>query len=169
MTDSNTKEKQAYQKPNKVCCRPGISLIEAMNAILILSIAAIGASGYRYFATLDAQKAEMQITAARIGHLLSESWRALQGAETYDPAAHLDSGLTIAKSDGPDAPEGFTSLGSYTVVLNDAAYYMTLSWKDVSTDLRALNIVLIWMQTNQGQNEINEAGKSFELTTYVLN
>lgn len=84
------------QMPNKVCCRSGISLIEAMNAILILSIAVIGAPAYRYCSTLDSRKAEAYITAARFGHLLCESWRGLGGNNTYDPVDHLSSGLTIA-------------------------------------------------------------------------
>jgi hypothetical protein len=138
-----------------------------MNAIFILMLAVIGASGYRYFATLDARKADTYITAARVGHLLCESWRGLQGTEIYDPAAHLGTGLTIAAGDGSAAPEGFTALGTYELMLNDVAYHIILSFKDVSTDLRALNIVLIWQQKVQGQNEIDQADNSFELTTYV--
>jgi prepilin-type N-terminal cleavage/methylation domain-containing protein len=169
MMDSQTKGEKVSQRLKKIPFRSGMSLVEVMNAIAILLIAVLGASGYRYCATLDARKAEAYITSARIGHLLSESWRGLQGVDTYDPTAHLGTGLNIAASDGPYAPEGFTSIGTYKVALNDAAYYVTLSWKDVSTDLRALNVVLIWTQMAQGQSEIEEADKSFELTTYVLN
>ena len=159
------------QKADKTWCRSGISLIETMNAVVILLIAVIGASGYRYCSTLDARKADAYVGSARIGYLLSESWRGLQGSETYDPAAHLGAGLTITTSEGPDAPNGFTELESYEVVLNDVVYYATLSWKNLSSDLRALNVVLIWAQRSQGeeQNEIDEADRSFELTTYVIN
>lgn len=158
-----------FQKANKAWCRSGISLIETMNAIAILSIAVIGASGYRYCSTLNARKANAYIASAQIGHLLSESWRGLQGSETYDPAAHLGGGLTIKASNGPDAPGDYSVLGSYEIVLNNAVFYATLSWKDLSSDLRALNIVLIWDQRSQGQYEIDKADRSFELTTYVLN
>jgi len=157
------------QKANKNRYRSGISLVETMSAIVILSIAVIGATGYRYCSTLDARKADAYIASARIGHLLSESWRGLQGSETYDPTAHLGTGLTITAGEGPDAPGGYTVLGSYEIVLNDTTFYTTLSWKDPNSDLRALNIVLIWAQMSQGQNEIDEADRSFELTTYVLN
>ena len=158
-----------FQKTNKAWCRSGISLVETMNAIAILSIALIGATGYRYCSTLDSRKADAYVASARIGHLLSESWRGLQGSEAYDPVAHLGGGLTITASEGPDAPGGYTELGSYEIVLNDTAYYATLSWKDLNSGLRALNIVLNWAQRSQGQNEFDKADRSFELTTYVQN
>jgi hypothetical protein len=140
-----------------------------MNAIAILSIAVIGITGYRYCSTLDAHKADAYIASARIGHLLCESWRGMQGAENYDPASHLGAGLAITASNGPEAHGGYTVLGSYKIIMNNVAFYATLSWKDLNSNLRALNIVLIWAQRNQGQNDIDEADRSFELTTYVLN
>ncbi|MFC1794296.1 hypothetical protein ACFL3Q_11990 [Planctomycetota bacterium] len=157
------------QKVKKTWYRPGISLIETMNAIAILSITLIGVSGYRYCSTLDARKADAYIASARIGHLLSESWRGLQGSEAYDPVARLGAGMTITAGEGPDAPGGYTVLGSYEIVLNDITFYATLSWKDLSGNLRALNTVLIWAQRTHEQNELDDADKSFELTTYVLN
>lgn len=163
------KGEKVFKKRTKVRLRSGISLIEAMNAIAILAIAVIGASAYKFCATMDAQKAETYITSARIGHMLCESWCGLQGAENYDPATHLGSGLAITQSDGPDAPPGFTSIGTYELLLNDVVYHINMSWKNVNTDLRALNVVLVWPQRVHGQSEIEQADKSFELTTYILN
>ena len=140
-----------------------------MNSIAILSITLIGVSGYRYCSTLDARKADAYIASARIGYLLSESWRGMQGYEAYDPVTRLGAGLTITESEGPDAPGGYTVLGSYEIVLNDITFYATLSWKDLSGNLRALNTALIWAQRTHEENEIDDADKSFELTTYVLN
>ena len=157
------------QKVNKTWYRSGISLIETMNSIAILSITLIGVSGYRYCSMLDTRKADAYIASARIGYLLSESWRGMQGYEAYDPVARLGAGMTITASEGPDAPGGYTVLGSYKIVLNDINFYATLSWKDLSGNLRALNTVLIWAQRTHEQNELDDADKSFELTTYVLN
>lgn len=157
------------QKRNKTWCRSGISLVETMNAIVILSITLIGISGYRYCSTLDTRKADAYIASARIGYLLSESWRGMQGYEAYDPVAQLGAGLTITASAGPDAPGGYTVLGSYEIVLNDIDFYATLSWKDLSSSLRALNVVLVWAQRIHEQNDIDDTDKTFELTTYVLN
>jgi len=155
-------------KTGKICCRRGFSLVSIMIAIAILLAALIGTSNFRYFSALDAQKATARITAARIGLMLCESWRGLGGVDTYDPATYFSSALTITQSAGPDKPEDFTLLGSYTVTLNGANYYITLSWKDVSTGLRALNIVVAWAQREQGQSSLNDADKSFKLTTYAL-
>jgi len=155
-------------KTGKICCRRGFSLVSLMIAIVILLVALIGTSNFRYFSALDAQKAAARITAARIGLMLCESWRGLGGIETYDPATYFGSALTITQSAGPNKPEDFTLLGSYTVTLNGAIYYITLSWKDVSTGLRALNVVVAWAQRPQGLSSITDVDKFFRLTTYAL-
>jgi hypothetical protein len=139
-----------------------------MIAMAILLAALIGTSNFRYYSTLDAQKAAAKITASRIGLMLCENWRGLGGIETYDPEASLGSTLTITPSTGPDKPGDFNLLGSYTITLNGANYYITLSWKDVSSGLRALNIIVAWAQREQGTSSLNDADKSFKLTTYAL-
>jgi Tfp pilus assembly protein PilV len=153
----------------KIRLQSGISLVETMNAIVILSIGLIGISAYRYCSAMDAHKADTYAASARIGYLLSESWKGMQGSETYDPIARLGAGLPITASNGPEAPAGYTILGSYRIVLDDNVFYATLSWNDVNSGLRALNVVLTWAQSAEGQNDIDKADKSFELTTYVLN
>ena len=145
----------------------GFTLVEAMITILILSIAVIGTSGYRYHAAMDAQKAAMHITAAGVALLLTESWRGVKGDETYDPIAHLGSDLVITTGNSTTV-EGFNLLGGYTVVANGVNYYyVTLSWKDVGTELRILNVVVTWIQRDQGQTGSSYADKSFKLTTYT--
>jgi hypothetical protein len=155
-------------KTSKIRRRRGFSLVGVMIAMAILLAALIGTSNFRYYSTLDAQKAAAKITASRIGLMLCENWRGLGGVETYDPTTSLGSTLTIAPSTGPDKPGDFTLLGSYTITLNGANYYITLSWKDVSTGLRALNIIVAWAQREQGTSSLNDADKSFKLTTYAL-
>ena len=156
-------------KTSKIRCRRGFSLVSVLIAMAILLAALVGTSNFRYYSTLDAQKAAAKITAARIRLMLCESWRGVKGIETYDPTAHFGSALTITQSTtGPDKPVDFTLLGNYTVTLNGANYYITLSWKDVSTGLRALNIVVAWAQRTQGTSSLNDADKSFKLTTYAL-
>jgi len=155
-------------KTSKIRSGRGFSLVSIMVAIVILLVALIGTSNFRYFSALDAKKAAARITAARIGLMLCENWRGLGGIETYDPATYFGSDLTITQSAGPNKPEDFTLLGSYTVTLNGANYYVTLSWKDVSTGLRALNIVVAWAQRPQGLSSLADVDKSFRLTTYAL-
>lgn len=155
-------------KTCKIRCRGGFSLVSVMIAIAILLAALIGTSNFRYYSALDAKKAAAKITASRIGLMLCENWRGLGGMETYDPAAYLGSDLTITASSGPSEPADFTLLGSYTVTVNGANFYITLSWKDVSAGLRALNIIVAWAQRDQGSSSLNDADRSFKLTTYAL-
>ena len=155
-------------KKCKIRCRRGFSLVGIMIATIIILAALIGTSNFRYYSTLDAQKAAAKITASRIGLMLCENWRGIGGIETYDPTTSLGSDLTITTSTGPAEPADFTLLGSYTITLNGANYYITLSWKDVSTGLRALNIIVAWAQREQGTSSLNDADKSFKLTTYAL-
>ncbi len=155
-------------KTCKIRCRRGFSLVSVMIAISILLAALIGTSNFRYYSALDAKKAAAKITASRIGLMLCENWRGLGGIETYDPAAYLGSDLTITASSGPSEPTDFTLLGSYTVTVNGANFYITLSWKDVSAGLRALNIIVAWAQREQGSSSLNDTDRSFKLTTYAL-
>ncbi|MBN2138935.1 MAG: prepilin-type N-terminal cleavage/methylation domain-containing protein [Sedimentisphaerales bacterium] len=152
----------------------GITLIEVMAAIVIVSIAVLGASGYRYYSAMDTRKASLQSSAARIALLLCESWRG-RGYDlvtTYDPSAHLGSDVEIDTSTtGPEYPFGFTPLGRYKITANDGDYWVSLSWKDDETTsgLRALNTVVAWAQ---GRSSTDSAGivvmdKTFRLTTYV--
>ncbi len=151
----------------------GLSLVETMIAIVILSAAVIGASGYRYYAALDARKADIQMTAARIGLLFCESWHGVNGIETYDPTASSSSDLQITPITVPASYKyaGFTTLGGYMVVASDANnvnYYAVLSWKDVAAGLRALNVTVAWPQRGQSAAVITDTDKLFMLTTYTL-
>lgn len=145
------------------------SLVEVMVAILILSVAVIGASAYRYYAALDARKASVRITAARMGVMLCESWRGVSGVETFAPTAYFGTDIAITDGEGPAVPEGFTALGSYEIVSNGVNYYATLSWQDVGTGLRALNVAVAWPLRDQGASSLANTDRVFELTTYVSN
>ena len=155
-------------KTSRIRCRCGFSIISIMIAITILIAALIGTSNFRYYSALDAKKAAAKITASRIGLMLCENWRGLGGIETYDPVAYLDSALNITTSSGPAKPTDFVLLGSYTVTVNNANFYITLSWKDVSAGLRALNIIVAWAQREQGQSSLNDADSTFKFTTYTF-
>ncbi len=61
----------------------GLTLIEVMIAILILSITVLATSGFRYYAAMDARKADVQITAARLASLLLSSWKGSGGYSGY--------------------------------------------------------------------------------------
>jgi len=156
-------------KTIKIRCRHGASLVGTMVAVVVLLIALIGTSNFRYFSALDARKANEQTTAARIALMLCEGWRGIKGNETYDPTAHLGSCLAITQNNYtcPEMPVDFTLLGRYTVVLESVNYYTTLSWRDVNPGLRALNVVVAWAQRDQGAGGIDSVDKTFKLTIYT--
>jgi hypothetical protein len=142
-----------------------------MVAVVILLIALIGTSSFRYCAAMDARKADAQTMAARVALMLCESWRGINGDVTYDPVAHLGTNLDISQSaTGPAKPSDFTLLGSYVVDLDDVhdvTHYATLSWKDVQPRLRALNVTVAWAQRGPDGNGNETVDKSFRLTIYT--
>lgn len=165
-----------HQKTIKIRCRRGVSLISTMVAVVILLIALIGTSSFRYCAALDGRRAGTQTTAARVALTLCESWRGVKGDQTYDPVSQLSSDLKIAASGtGPDNPGDFNLLGKYVVVLDyikSVNYNATLSWKDVQPGLRALNVVVTWASRDlsvksKGVSTVAAPDKSFVLTIYT--
>jgi len=145
----------------------GVSLVGTMVSISILSIAVIGTTRFRYYSALDSRKAAMHRTSARVALALCESWRATESTETYNPIGHLGSELNISQSaiTNIEYDATFTLLGNYRVVLNGVDYNATLSWKDVSSGLRALNVIVSWPHRGGEESRTTE---SFILTNYVI-
>lgn len=160
----------------KIWGRRGVSLVDTMVAVSILLMALLGMFTIRYRVALDARRADARTTAARIAQMLCESWRGLDGDETYDPVIHLASDLGMAQGAGPANPDDFTLLGSYTVAFNDGTgvdnYFTTLSWKDIQPGLRALNVLVAWASREQLGDAAQQidgvsVDKSYELTVYT--
>ncbi len=146
----------------------GSSLIEVMLAAAIVSIAVIGGISYRYYSSLDARRANIHATTARVALMLCESWGGTNGSLAYDPVAHLDSDLlTITADDGQAAPAGFTTLSSHKLIVSDITCYATLSFRDVDTNLRALNVRVAWQRRDQSDKELSDMDSVFELNNYV--
>ena len=156
----------------KIRYHQGVSLVDTMVAVVILLIAIIGTSIFRYNAVLDGRKAKAQTAAARIALMLCESWRGINGDVTFDPTELSTSDLTVSQTTQSLSaePSDFTLLGRYTVTLNDVhgvTYHTTLSWKDIQSGLRALNVVVAWAQRGPGEDGVENVDKSFELTVYT--
>ena len=144
-----------------------VTLVEVALATLLMAVGFLGATSYRYYAALDEQRATMWRSAARIGLLFSDSWRGLKGSETYDPLAHVGSGLDIKPIAGSEAPDGFNLKGTYVIATDRHHYFATLSWKQVEPELKALNVVVNWMPSPSAEADLAGADKSFKLTTYI--
>jgi len=155
------------EKANNFWYPRGTSLVGTMTSITILCIAIVGTANFRCYATRDSRKAFMFNRATRIAVTLSEGWRAVKGSETYNPIANLGSDLTITQSSEPEVEydESFTLLASYKIVLNGTSYHTILAWKDVSTGLRAINVIVAWAQRGGQQSSPDNV---FKLTTYAL-
>jgi len=152
----------------------GFTFIEVMGAILVLTVAMLGASAYRYYAALDARKADLQTTAARIACMLCETWRGSSDPNTFDPAAHFGTELAIElmkTQEGPHTPTDFEVLGTYRIVVEGVDYRAGLFWRDVSVGLRALTVIVVWEwdPVNHPLGPSKYANQSFKLTTYVAN
>jgi len=156
---------------SKIRCRRGMTLVGTMVAVVILLIAVIGTSSFRYYSAMDTRRADAQTAASRIALTLCESWRGINGDVTYNPITHLGTNLAITQSTaGPDKPSDFTLLGSYAVDVDEVhgvTHYATLSWKDVQPGLRALNVVVAWAQRGPGVDGTENVDKSFRLTIYT--
>lgn len=157
-------------KRSKQAC--GFTFTEVMGAILVLTVAVLGASAYRYHATLDVRKADLQTTGARVACLLCETWRGSSDPNTFDPTTHFGSELTVESvmlSEAPASPTDHTVLGTYRVIVEDTDYRVLLYWKDISTGLRALSVIIVWEweSLTLASLEAYIPSKSFRLTTYV--
>lgn len=146
------------------------TLIEVMIATVIIVIAVMGTSAFRYNTILFAKQTDVEMTAARTALLLCEGWRGDEGSQNYDPTTYSTTDLKIKwKGHGPDAPSGFNTLGRFEIEVDDNYYWATLSWNDISSGLRALNVVVKWEHRSNGNKAYGQADKSLELTTYVAN
>jgi len=140
----------------------GLTLIEVMVTVFVIAIAVIGAMGFRYFCALDARKADVQITGARLGWMLLENWKAAGGDATYQPEMNQ---TQLPSGPGPAQPAGFDLLGSYHVYLDGAHYYATLSSRDSTAGTaRTLNVNVAWMSRGQ---QWDGSGTTLGLTTYM--
>ena len=158
-----------FQEPQKIQCRSGTNLIEVMITIVILTIVVIGASGYRYYSSLNARWAKEQITAARLGQFLCGGWAGVEGDETYDLTASLGSDLTVETlAPVKSPPPTFVLLGEYEITLEGVEYDCVLAWKNITPELRAIWISIEWDWREEDLSNPDKAlRKSFIIITYV--
>jgi len=140
-----------------------------MITIVILTIVVIGASGYRYYSSLNARWAKEQITASRLGQFLCGSWAGVEGDETYDLTASLGSDLTVETlAPVKSPPSTFALLGEYEITLEGVAYNCVLAWKNVTPELRAIWVSVEWDCREKDTSNPDQAlRKSFLIVTYV--
>ena len=140
----------------------GVTLIEVMLAIVIVSMIVLGASGYRYYALLDVRKAEMRNNAATIALLFCENWRGRGFTATFEPQYDDSLGSEL------DFEDVDTDSKTYTININGVRYYTALAWLELGEELKALNVAVRWAQRQRLEDGGPPApDKSFYLTTFV--
>jgi prepilin-type N-terminal cleavage/methylation domain-containing protein len=138
----------------------GITLIELVVTLLIISIVSVGAINYQYFGTRLAQRADAEITATRTARLILDNWKKKGGDENFD-LKDLDMGFT--------RPDHETY---YRITVNHLPLSVTLNWQDVEVDanagvgLRQLQVTIQWRQDYQ-EGEVGNTDPSYVTTTYV--
>lgn len=163
----------------------GFTLVEVMVAAVLVVVAILGAAAYRYVTALDAKKADMQISASRVGLLLLEGWKAQGGQaqgddEPYDPTEEFTSGIAdgivivVNSSGGPAVPSGMPILADsggspiyFEIQDNNMYFYATLCFKDVVDDPRRINAVVGWRPWGQ-KGSGSDTTQNIKLTAYVL-
>jgi prepilin-type N-terminal cleavage/methylation domain-containing protein len=119
--------------------KSGFTLIEVIIASVSLSIIALGALSYQYFAAVHNHIALAQITATRTGQLLIEDWKNNGGSAMYDPTS-LNLGFLKSDKDG----------WGYYIVVDNLPMYINLISNDVAVDvaagvtIRELDVRVTW-------------------------
>ena len=160
----------------------GLTLVEIMVSVLILVIAVLGTSAFRYHASLGVREAELQGNAAQIAQLLCESWRGASDPNTFALEDALGSEFATIldvydTAHGPYVPDGFTLLGRYQIRMvgtdggGEISYWATLSWQEVAPGLVALNVIVGWNPRSPMPDYYMDdgSGRLFKLTTYITN
>lgn len=138
----------------------GITLIEAMVAMAILAIAALGALSYQFHCAKHSRIAKLELIATRTAQLLLEDWKSNGGSDTYDPST-LGMGFVY------DEQSGF-----YEIEVDDLPMYIRLMHRDVETDdtagvtLREISVITRWRLDFSG-SEPEEMHPHLVLNTYV--
>lgn len=128
----------------------GFTLIEVMISILIVMVLATGVMGYQYRSSYDVKLSEIQAGAARISMMLLEGWKGDAGSLHFNPVWTFTEIEMNYSFFGPQAPDDGSGnklkvLGHYQVKLEDAYYYVTLSWVEATGwEPRVLNATTAW-------------------------
>ncbi len=135
----------------------GLTLIESLIAVVIVSIIALGGLAYQYFGAAHFRIAHSELTATRASQLLLEDWK---GSGAANPVNYDANSLGL----------GFAGAGSdYIIAVDGVKMYMHLSYRDVDSGagitLRELKVKTQWC--NGGSAVPGDGDPSLVLTTYA--
>jgi type II secretory pathway pseudopilin PulG len=143
----------------------GFTLVEAMIAISVTVVVALGTLCYQYYGVKHSRVTEAQITATRIGQLLLEDWKSTGGDPAYDPAA-LGLGFVT-----PVFPE----TGTCKLTLDNQTFYIQLTPSDAPAPnydsvagvrLSQIRVTVKWRR-DFTSGAVTASDPEIVLTTYV--
>jgi prepilin-type N-terminal cleavage/methylation domain-containing protein len=138
----------------------GVTLLELILAVLILTIVSVGTISYQYFATRMATRADAEITATRTARLVLDNWKKAGGDENFDPIS-LNAGFQTT---------GISN--QYLITVNNVPMTLNLAWLDVVYDdvagvtLRQIQVTVQWRSDYQAQ-EVRPTDPTYTMTTYI--
>ena len=113
----------------------GMTLVEAMVAITILAIAAVGSLSFQYQVAGHSKIATAQLAATRTAQLLLEDWKSTGASDKYKPSA-LGLGFSTALS----VPSSFSAPSGLGSTLNKAVYAITVDGLPMLVMLQSQNV-----------------------------
>jgi len=153
----------------------GLTLIEVMVSIAVVTAVILAAIGTRYLVVKQAVRADAYNTAGKLGQMLLEGWRGAGDPATYNPKTRFAGQMTIDDSIpismAPPVPSGLVPLSStcrYHVELDRVHYYVTLAYKneDVIQQQPAVLHATVGFQHNYQAASVATSGNYVRLTTY---
>jgi len=142
----------------------GMTLIEALIGMMVISIAAVGTMRYQFYSTRQMQQSRAEITATRIAQLLLADWKAHGATFNYDPEL-LNMQIThISGSDGFNAAGDFYK--TYRTVSNNLPLRIELTRPVGYPRPIRIKAKVSW-RTDYTEGEFKEGDPSVELTTYA--
>ena len=114
----------------------GVTLVEALVAMSIMAVTALGALSYQYHAARHGHLARQQMTATRTAQLLLEDWKSTGGDENYNPTElglGFSSPLPVPSGLSFDSePTGATLHNAvYTITVDGLPMLVMLKWADI--------------------------------------
>jgi Tfp pilus assembly protein PilV len=146
--------------------KAGLSLVDTISAIAVVGVVVIGAANFKYYAVRDAVRAERQIVAARTASMFSQAWQGCDGDQNFDPNACFQGIITLSAGTMLNAPNDYNVIGSFNTTIDGVAQNVTLSYKDISPQLRALNTSVSWSRFVDEPDRQSLADDCFQLTAY---
>ena len=157
--------------------KSGVTLIELMVAMVVIIIAVLGATMYRYGSVTDARRADIQMCAGRVALLVMEEWKVAAGSYTFDLADDIS--LNSVFAGGSDDITISEKSGDYWPVSltggKDSYYYVKIGWEDDIDDdgsdddgIRRLDVQVAWKLADvSGVPDTEDWARAVKLSSYV--